>query len=138
MALQREIKISNLITQREFIKEQLEKVKNMNDGDPTYSYTGYIYPENIRYFEEIEGCVITKVESDMAKAFSKGKIVYCFMPKDDIVLTDEELQSAEEVARKKKAEDAEEKANAEEFGSFMELLAGRRPSMGFGGPRGLF
>ena len=93
--LAKELKIKTLKKQREFIEKQLtNRVKFEEDGNASYSYIGCIYPEVKEYFEK-EGFEVTLVNSDMALAMSRGVPVYVFTIKDDIKLSDEEMQEAE-------------------------------------------
>lgn len=93
--LAKDCKIGNLKKQREFIQRQLEYAKEKSsDGDTVYMYTGHLYPEVIKYFEE-EGFTITKLQSDILNLVTKGLPIYLFTVSDEIVLSDEELKEAE-------------------------------------------
>lgn len=114
----KEIKIKTMKRQREFIKKQLAHADTREDGSTSYSYIGYIYPEVIAYFES-EGFTITKVESDMMTAMTKGDTVYLFTI-GDMELTEEELKEAEAY------EPAEFDDNSDEIPDFItDLLGGR-------------
>ena len=95
--LAKEIKIRTIKQQREIIKEAINNIASYKgDGDSAYIYVGHVYPENIEYFKS-EGFEVTKLESDLLIAFAKGMPVYLFTIRDDVVLTEEEMQQAEAV-----------------------------------------
>lgn len=93
--LAKEIKIHNLIHQRNFIKAQLEGVKK--DGDPAYRYFGYVYSENRKYFES-EGYEITTITSVEALKITKGLPLNIFTPFDGIELTPDEETTSQRIA----------------------------------------
>ena len=92
--LAKEIKIKTLKKQREFIKEQLSLAHTRKDGDVTYTYRGYVYPEVVEYFKS-EGFEVTKVNSDLLLTVTNGVPIYVFTPRD-VNLSEEELKEAEE------------------------------------------
>ena len=94
--LAKETKIHNLILQRNFIKTHLKCLNK--DGDPTYRYLGYIYPENREYFER-EGYDIDTSTSIEALKITGGFHLNIFTPSDLILLTSEEETSSEAIAR---------------------------------------
>ena len=95
--LAKEIKIKNIKKQREFIESQLRKVSELNtDGDISYTYIGYIFPEVQKHFVK-EGFKINQYMSDFIAAFTKGHPINLFTIKDDVVLSDAELEEAENV-----------------------------------------
>lgn len=93
--LARETKIHKLIQQRNFIEVQLGLLNK--DGDPSYRYVGYLYPENREYFAK-EGYVITTISTVEAFKITEGLPLNIFTPSDDIVLTTEELTTSERIA----------------------------------------
>lgn len=93
--LAKETKIYNLIIQRNFIKLQLDGINK--EGDPSYRYVGYLYPENRKYFEE-EGYDVTIITSMEALQITQGLPLNIFTPAEEIVLTDEEILSSEKTA----------------------------------------
>ena len=93
--LGRKIKIMTILRQREFITRQLEDTGYAANGNPAYTYIGYIYPENEAYFYS-EGWRITEVKCDILTADVEGLPIWLFRPQDDIMLTDEELEKAEQ------------------------------------------
>ena len=123
MLLAKEIKIQTIRKQREFIRKQLLKVARSVDGDASYRYVGHVFPEVIKYFEE-EGFVVTKVQSDLLLAMTKGVPVYVFAIDDLVKLSEEELQQAE-------AYDYEEQRAAkfrdeDDGDSFLEMIFGHQ------------
>lgn len=91
----RRIKIQTVAVQRELIAKQLSHTCLSPDGSTEYSYAGHVYPENIQYFEN-NGWTVKKIESEMLTIQYKGAPVYLFTVSDDIVLTEEEMEEAEE------------------------------------------
>lgn len=116
--LAKELKIKTLKKQREFIKRQLSHADIRNDGDTIYSYVGHIYPEVIKYFEA-EGFIVTKVESEMMTAITKGMPTYIFVV-GDIELTEDELKEAEAIEISEEDDDD----CHEDFGGLMASLFG--------------
>lgn len=107
--LAKENKIKTLKRQREFIEKQLAQIpEHRQDGDTSYTYVGYIYPEVIKHFEN-EGFVVTLVKSDLISILTKGVPLYLFTV-GNIELSEEELKQAEEY----KATDDEDKESAED------------------------
>lgn len=93
--LAKEIKIKNIKKQREFIESQLRKVSKLNtDGDISYTYIGYIFPEVQKHFVK-EGFKINQYMSDFIAASTNGKPINLFTIKDDVQLSDAELEEAE-------------------------------------------
>ena len=103
-----EIRIANIKRQREFIKEQLQKLVDEpnSDGSCTYRYVGQVLPEVIKYFES-EGFDVTLVKSDVLTALCKGLPVYLFTLKG-YPLTSEEMKEAESVVIPDYEEESEE------------------------------
>lgn len=93
--LAKETKIQNLIWQREFIKKQL--VAPRKDGDPSYRYRGYIFPENVKYFTD-EGYEITIIPNPKEIENAEGLNLYVFIPDDSIELTPEEETTSKNIA----------------------------------------
>ena len=126
--LAKEVKIKTLKRQREFIEEKLMKIStSQNDGDSSYSYVGYVYPEVIKYFED-EGFVVTPVKSEMVTAMAKGRPVYLFTV-GDIKLSEEELKQAEEYEV-----EVEEDEDKDDLPDFIRALLGGGSHM----PEGIF
>ena len=96
--LAKKIKIRTILRQREFIVEQMEHELE-EDGNPLYSYCGYIYPENLAYFRT-EGFDIVKVMSESVHPVTRGAPYYLFTPKDDINLSEEEMKEAEKFTKR--------------------------------------
>lgn len=95
MLLAKILKIKTLKKQRNYIKRGIFSLASRGDaGDPSFRYTGYIYPEVIKYFET-EGFDITVVKSDLVLATTKGKPIYIFTPKDNLELSEKEMEKAE-------------------------------------------
>lgn len=92
--LAKDVKLNNLKTQREFIKNKILEAKLQENGNPSYIYEGYIYPENVDYFEKEEGFDILLFDTERMIIATRGKPVYLFIPKK-LQLTEEELKQAE-------------------------------------------
>lgn len=123
MLLAKEIKIQTIRKQREFIRKQLLETKKNKDGDTAYCYVGHIFPEVIKYFEK-EGFTITKVQSELLSAMTKGIPVYVFTIDDTIVLNEEDLQQAEAYDYKdRKTADTSDEGDIE---SFFEAILGHQ------------
>ena len=120
--LAKEIKIMTLKRQREFIEKQLRQITmDRDDGDSSYSYVGYIYPEVIKHFEK-EGFVVTLLKSDMLLVATRGLPMYLFTV-GDIPLSKEEMKQAEEYKPVEKQEDIfDEDPDGENFQSFFRGL----------------
>ena len=93
--LAKDTKINTLIIQRDFIESRLRCIGE--DGDSSYRYAGYIYPENRKYFEE-EGYDITTITSIEALQITQGLPLNIFTPSDEITLTEEEELISETIA----------------------------------------
>lgn len=93
--LAKEAKINTLIIQRDFIERLLRCLGE--DGDSSYRYAGYLYPENRKYFEE-EGYDITTITSIEALQITQGLPLNIFTPSDEITLTEEEILFSKAIA----------------------------------------
>ena len=104
--LGRQIKISSILVQRNFIKEQLEKlVQNPNkDGQHVYRYVGHIFPENVTWLRDENLRIFTKEVNDGLFTTEINLIT----PFDIIQLTAEEMELAAAFVQPKKT--TEEKA----------------------------
>ena len=131
--LAKDIKVKTLLRQRDYIEKELSKAGDSKnrDGDPTYTYCGCIYPENIEYFEN-EGFDIALVKSDMLTAALRGHRLYLFTPKEDIELGMNDMQDAEELLKK---EQKENKQWEEEIHAAAEAAADDILGCIFGVPR---
>ena len=105
--LAKEIKIMTILKQREFIRQQLEDTVYAVNGNPTYTYIGHIYPENLEYFYK-DGWDIREVKCETLIADAEGLPIWLLAPKDDIILTEEEMQEAEMYIKSSKKDDEEE------------------------------
>ena len=100
--LAKELKIQSLKRQREFIESVFEKMLRNppENGDITFMYYGKIFPENISYFKE-NGFDVSCFTADSATnnrcQIPNSYPMYCFSISDDIVLTNEEMERAENV-----------------------------------------
>ena len=97
--LARDSKIKNLILQRDFIEEQLKRQEVTYN--PSLQYFGYLYPENREYFE-CEGYDVKCYEELDVIQFTRGLPLNVFTPKEDIMLSEEEMEESAEFARKTK------------------------------------
>ena len=100
--LGKELKIENLMIQREFIRKQL--MQPNKDGDPSYLYVGQLFLENIRYFEE-EGMAITPITIDNSKF--RGLPAYLFTCKVFELNDDEMKESEKSLSRRRMEEEME-------------------------------
>ena len=89
--LAKEIKIRNLIRQRDFIKEQLDLT--LLNGNAAVSYVGEVFLENFEYFTE-EGLTVRKLDSERILAENMGMPIYVFSARN-ADLTPKELEKAE-------------------------------------------
>ena len=90
--LAKEIKIRNLIRQREFIKKQLDLT--LLNGNAAVSYVGEVFPENLDYFHDEEGYDVQRLDSKEILTANMGMPIYVFSS-SDVKLTPEELEKAE-------------------------------------------
>lgn len=91
----RDYKIRTILVQRGYIEKQLSNIDKVaqNSGMIDYPFIGEIYPENIKYFNDLGYEVVrAKDACDMVKA----RPIYIIYPSEEIVLTDEELKLAED------------------------------------------
>lgn len=123
MLLAKEIKIQTIRKQREFIRKQLLKTKRSVDGDTSYCYVGHIFPEVIKYFEK-EGFAVTKVQSELLSAITKGIPVYVFTIDDLVQLNEKDLQQAE--AYDYEGRRTEETLDEEDIESFFGSIFGHQ------------
>ena len=93
--LAKEIKIANLKKQKEFIIEQLSILSETNiDGDISYLYTGYLFPEN-RYYFENEGFKIEDFFNEEDGLSTDFCTHHLFTIRDNLKLTKDEYSEAE-------------------------------------------
>lgn len=120
--LAKELKIGNLKRQREFIKKQLEYLRDhpREDGNTTYRYTGYLFPEVIEYFKK-EGFSVLRANNDMLETMNGGNPVNLFIPSMGISLSEDEKEEAEKVEIIKVESDAHQEL-AEGLKRFIETL----------------
>jgi len=89
------IKIANLKKQREFILEQILTISETNtDGDISYLYTGYLFPEVRSYFEN-EGFKIEDFFNEKDGISTEFCTHHLFTIRDNLKLTDNEFNEAE-------------------------------------------
>ena len=113
--LAKEIKIQNVKKQRTFIEHQLTENSIVNkDGDISYTYVGYLFPEVRKYFED-EGFVITDFISNEIAPHTQGRTIHVFTLSDELTLSDEDWEEAEEAQFKYKAFDETIKEQLKEF-----------------------
>lgn len=101
----KEVMIANIKRQKDFIMKSAMEAKQSEDGDPSFPYIGYIYPEVKLYFEVSEGLVFKEVHNEQLMAKYFGRPVWCIMPQDKIELNDEERKQAEEYCAPENKED---------------------------------
>ena len=113
--LAKEIKIQNVKKQRTFIEHQLTENSVVNkDGDISYSYVGYLFPE-VRKFFENKGFVITDFISNEIAVHTQGRTIHVFTLSDELTLSDEDWEEAEEAQFKYKTFDETIKEQLKEF-----------------------
>ena len=95
--LAKELKVRELIRQRNFIKGELKTPRP--DGDPSYRYIGYVFPENKKHFEE-NGYNVTTFFGVEVLPVTEGKPLNVFTPKDDIILTAEEEAESKQLSER--------------------------------------
>ena len=85
-----QVKIVNLIVQREYIENFLKGFASspQEKGNPAYIYEGYVFPENVLYFRG-QGFKVIEHNNDE----------FLFVPADDSKLSDEELTLSTEFAK---------------------------------------
>lgn len=98
--LGRQIKISSILVQRNFIKEQLEHLAQnpSKDGQHVYRYVGHIFPENLAWLINEDFYVLSQ-------EFKDGPFqddIYLISPSVDINLTEEEMDLAKTFVQPKK------------------------------------
>jgi len=91
--LGRKTKIRHFHIQQRILKERA--IKTRNDGNPAFTYTGYLFPELRKYYEAQEYKVQTY---DYPEILIKngGMPLNIFFPNNDISLSDEEIKESEE------------------------------------------
>lgn len=95
--LARRLKIENLRMQREVIKEDLKST--LYQGEASYVYVGEIFPEVVKYFREVEGFEIVKLETEAVLVENQGLPLYRFSI-CNVELTEQELEEAENYLEK--------------------------------------
>ncbi|MGN1327474.1 MAG: hypothetical protein ACI4VQ_05330 [Clostridia bacterium] len=109
MMLAKDEKIKKLMLQRMYIKERLstnalsthegENIWDaLNDengiiGDPSYLYPGYVYPENVRYFQK-EGYDVKEIQPQDGFAVTKGRPAFLFTPSNSVLLDEKEMKQS--------------------------------------------
>ena len=108
--LARQIKITTLMRQRDFIELRInDRSRDINPdksvdeqfkdedycGDPSYTYVGYVYPENVRYFQA-EGFDVQEIHPQDGFAITRGHPVFLFTPSATVQLTQKELAQSKE------------------------------------------
>lgn len=90
-------KIGNLKLQQKAIDK-----KSSSCNGAAFAYVGEVYPENKRHFKE-EGYDIKEVPMEYCAAITGGLPLYIFKVSEDITLTEEEMEQAENVETKAEA-----------------------------------
>ena len=89
------IKIANIKKQREFIEKQLIELSELNeDGDISYLYTGYLFPEVRSYFE-MEGFKIEDFFNETTAPSARFRTHHLFTISDELKLDDDDWNTAE-------------------------------------------
>lgn len=101
--LAKDVKIQNLLVQRDYIASQLKSTKEnpRENGDTSYIYIGHVFPENCDYFRR-EGYNVVTIKSDLLTALVHGRPVFLFTIGNDVTLTGEDLKLAQEAKGNKK------------------------------------
>ena len=117
------LKISNLILQRKYFEEIFSKKTSFPspDGDPSFRYTGHIFPENILWLKQSGFDVFTTrcLDSDSEKY---GFEIYVITPSHFITLSNEEMAESTTKYENLLAE-AMKNSGIEDFMSFLESLS---------------
>lgn len=92
--LAKEVKIQTLERQKQFLEKRLKEQRKRKNGDPTYIFRGYLYPENRQYFDR-EGYDIEDVKLTLTET------VHIFTPQDTVRLTPEEREESQKYAELK-------------------------------------
>lgn len=118
--LGKDLKIKNLMAQRDYIIDQLKKMLEEpdEDGNAAYGYVGYVFPENIDYFR-LEGFGVRRFETDAILQTTMGMPIYIFNPVSEDLTAEEFKESREEANKthakaKKAAEEFDEKLSKAE------------------------
>lgn len=118
----KEQKIHLLMIQRRFLEGRIDEcAMKSEDGDPSWRYIGYIYPENIEYLNNL-GYDVTPVNNELLTAKAGGRSVYLIAPKEtfgNIAISDEDLKKSEAYA-----DELCMKQQENEHPSFGSILAG--------------
>lgn len=132
--LAKESTITNLMRQRVYIEMKLnDRARDIDPdksiyeqfkdddmaGDPSYTYIGYVYPQNIEYFQA-EGFDVKEIHPQDGFALTRGKPVFLFTPSPTIKLTRKEMEQSEEEVL-----EGEYPATQEEEDDFVMNLFGR-------------
>ena len=117
--LAKEIKIRNIVKQREFIRKKLEGM-NRIDGNTLYTHIGHIFPEVLKYFKE-EGFDVEITIPDGPNVVVSGSKLYLFSINDNISLSEEELEMAEKIAKNDSDEDLGDQIMTDIFNKILNL-----------------
>ena len=95
MLTAKELKKVNIINQRVFIEAALFNISTRANGDPTYLYEGYLYPELKTYFEN-NGYKIcpTKVNNGLPASIFLPNEENCELTAEDWVELDSYLKES--------------------------------------------
>ena len=101
--LAKDVKIQNLLVQRDYIASQLKSTKEnpRENGDTSYIYIGHVFPENCDHFRR-EGYDVRQLKSELLTALAHGRPVFLFTIGNDVTLTEEDLRLAQEAKDNKK------------------------------------
>ena len=88
--LAKELKIKNLMQQRAFITERIQKRFDSLDGDTVFIYVGQLFGENILYFKN-EGFKIISIEPGVVSEAKYLPIHIFLIDESSINYSDEEL-----------------------------------------------
>lgn len=106
------IKIANIKKQREFIMQQLLNLSEKNtDGDISYLYTGYLFPEVRSYFET-EGFKIEDFFNETTSPSAGFRTHHLFTISDELKLNDDEWNDAENYSKEDAFSDSDDESSA--------------------------
>ena len=105
------IKIANIKKQREFIEKQLIELSELNeDGDISYLYTGYLFPEVRSYFE-MEGFKIEDFFNETTAPSARFRTHHLFTINDELKLDDDEWNDAENYSKEDDFSDSDDESS---------------------------
>lgn len=81
----RTTKMANLLKQRKYIEQHLDKIADNDTGDAGYNYEGDLFPENREYFRDAHWQVIPIGRSQTGKAIHHFSCADTALTHEDLV-----------------------------------------------------